>query len=175
MYCRILSGVLYTVWCTMHNIFCCAMYCLVHYVEYCLVSYIYTVWCTMHNIFCCAMYCLVHYVLSGALWIVRCTTVLHAQYFLLCFVLSGALRIVWITMYPIVSLWQYSDADSASALLERKWSGAGIPRYYVHELVCDTTRKSEKREIIREVSCTYPCSISESPLHVISFPTVRWI
>ena len=36
----------------------------------------------------------------------------------------------------------------------------------------DTTRKSEKHELIRVVSRTISCCISESPLHFIFFLTV---
>ena len=39
----------------------------------------------------------------------------------------------------------------------------------LHEIVSDTTRKSEKHEIICELSQTISYSISESPLHFISF------
>ena len=42
----------------------------------------------------------------------------------------------------------------------------------LHVIVHDATRKSEKYEIIREVSRTISCSTSESPLHHISFLTV---
>ena len=44
----------------------------------------------------------------------------------------------------------------------------------LHGLVHDTTRKSEKHNLIRVVSWTNLCSNSESPLHFISFPTVWW-
>ena len=39
----------------------------------------------------------------------------------------------------------------------------------LHEIVHDTTRKSEKHELICVVSRTCLCSISESPLNFISF------
>ena len=42
------------------------------------------------------------------------------------------------------------------------------------EIVRDTSQKSEKKnELIRAVSQTISCSISESPLHFISFLTVH--
>ena len=39
----------------------------------------------------------------------------------------------------------------------------------IHKLVRDTSRKSEKHELIRALSWNNPCSISESPLQFISF------
>ena len=44
----------------------------------------------------------------------------------------------------------------------------------LHGIVHYTTRKSEKHNLIRVVSWTNLCSISESPLHFISFLTVWW-
>ena len=43
----------------------------------------------------------------------------------------------------------------------------------LHELVHDTARKSENRELIRVVIWTNSCSISVTPLHFISFRTVH--
>ena len=42
----------------------------------------------------------------------------------------------------------------------------------LHEIVRDTTRKSEKYELVRIVSRTISCRISKSTLHFISFLTV---
>ena len=42
----------------------------------------------------------------------------------------------------------------------------------LHEIVRDTTRKSENHELIRVVSQTIACTISKSPLHFIFFFTV---
>ena len=53
------------------------------------------------------------------------------------------------------------------------WSGSGVEGcsgdYFV---ILHCSRKSEKHEQIRVVSRTISCSISESPLHFISFLTV---
>ena len=45
----------------------------------------------------------------------------------------------------------------------------------LHEVVCDTTRKSERHELIRVVSRSISCSISKSSLHFIYFLTVLLI
>ena len=44
----------------------------------------------------------------------------------------------------------------------------------LHErMVCNTTRKSEKNEIIREVSRTISCRISESPQHLFPILDIK--
>ena len=71
--------------------------------------------------------------------------------------------LTWIT-------WEFTGKPGAYTVRkEMKCSGnIGI----LHELVRDTTRKSEKHELIRVVSRTNLCSISESQLHFISFLTM---
>ena len=68
--------------------------------------------------------------------------------------------LTWIT-------WEFTGKPGAYTVRkEMKCSGnIGI----LHELVLDTTQKSEKHELIRVVSRTNLCSISESQLHFISF------
>ena len=58
----------------------------------------------------------------------------------------------------------YSQNDGGT--LKIKWS---VDSNIIHELVRDTKRKSEKPYLICVVSWTNPCSISESPLHFISW------
>ena len=49
---------------------------------------------------------------------------------------------------------------------EMKWSRNSE---ILHEIVRDTSRKSEKHELILEVSQTVSCSILESPIRFIFF------
>ena len=45
----------------------------------------------------------------------------------------------------------------------------------LHEIVRDTTRKSEKHELIRVVSQAFSCSISESTLHFLFNSVDAWV
>ena len=70
--------------------------------------------------------------------------------------------------------------DTIYLLSKMQWAQSLIKRILsvaedfeiLHEIVRDITRKSEKHELIRVESRTISCSISESPLHFISFLTV---
>ena len=59
--------------------------------------------------------------------------------------------------------------ESYTGELEMKCSGDSE---ILHEIVCDTTRKSEKHKLICVVSQTILCSISESPPHLIPVPVL---